>query len=370
MTGQSATEFEDNEGARQPTGMETQSACQRGDGSGKYLRGNPYEIKDGKIQSDLCELNVCHHCNLSCRGCSHLSPRIGKFFVDPDTAFRDFSILAHFYRPKRVSLLGGEPLLHPALLDVIHAVRRSGISQCIRIVTNGTLLARMPEKVWASLDEVHVSAYPGLKLANRDVRTWRTIARSHGVEFQLRYTDRFWEAWSELGTRDPKLVNRIYSACQIAQTWRCHAVCEGFFFRCSQSIFIPLALGKRAGLKPMVDGLRLERREGFAEELLRFLEAREPLASCGHCLGTSGKRFFPVQEPRRTCAPPKTTEQLLDWRHLARLEKGHSAFEVSLVKHWGVFLKKMLAVLPFLVRLNPLLLRAIARLRRIHSAFY
>ncbi len=334
------------------------------------LWGIPYEIRDGKIQSELCELNVCHHCNLSCRGCSHLSPRVGRFFVDPDTVFRDFSILANYYRPRRVSLLGGEPLLHPALLDVVRAVRSSGICQCIRIVTNGTLLGRMPEQFWESLDQVHVSVHPGSRVSTKEVKNWQAIAHIHGVGFELRYTDRFWETCSELGTPNQELVNRIYSACQIAHTWRCHAVCNGFFFRCSQSIFIPQVLGHRTGVRPMIDGLRLETREGFTEALLHFLTAREPLTSCAHCLGTVGKPFSPVQDPRRVSGDPRTTEQLIDWNYLLRVERRSSAVEFGLVKRWGLLMKRMLSSLPLSIRLHPFFRRTIAKFRHIHPAFH
>ena len=104
-----------------------------------------YKIKNGKIQTSLCELNVVHHCNLSCRSCSHLSDRMNKYFVDPDQVLNDFSILAEYCHPQHIRLCGGEPLLHPHLLDVVDAVRDSGISECIRVVTNGTLLHRMPD---------------------------------------------------------------------------------------------------------------------------------------------------------------------------------------------------------------------------------
>jgi len=51
-------------------------------------------------------------------------------------------ILAEQTRPARVSLLGGEPLLHPRLIKVRDTVRESGLSDCIRVVAGGALPRR------------------------------------------------------------------------------------------------------------------------------------------------------------------------------------------------------------------------------------
>ncbi len=101
-----------------------------------------HEVADGKIQADHLELNIVHHCNLSCRACNHAAPRMPKHFAAPEALYRDLSLLGRYYRPASVHLLGGEPLLHPRLGDVVEAVRASGICPCIRIVTNGLLLLR------------------------------------------------------------------------------------------------------------------------------------------------------------------------------------------------------------------------------------
>src|SRR5690349_14781336 len=120
-----------------------------------------YPIADGRIRTDALEVNVVEHCNLSCRGCSHLSPVIRRTLVEPERLLADLTVLTPHYRPDHVRLLGGEPLLHPKLDEVIDAVRASEISERIRIVTNGTALRKITERVWEGIDELHVSLYPG-----------------------------------------------------------------------------------------------------------------------------------------------------------------------------------------------------------------
>ena len=275
-----------------------------------------YQVIDGRIQAEACEINVVHHCNLSCRSCSHLSPVSPRLAVDPDAVHRDLAALAPHYRPKHVRLVGGEPLLHPALADVVAAVRRSGISDRIRMITNGVLLARMTPAVWDGIDELHVSLYPGHLVDEAGRRRWNARAAEHGVEMYWKRFDSFRESYSEAGTSDAALVRRIYESCQIAHVWHCHNVVDGHFYKCPQSYFVPELLG-RGG-----DGLPISGRPTLGRDLLAFLEDPEPLRSCANCLGSVGRRLQHEQVPRRAFrgAQSAPTKDLLDGEFLERLE--------------------------------------------------
>ena len=134
-------------------------------------------IQNGKVHTKRLEINVVHHCNLSCLGCSHLSPRLPKYFLSPDRLSHDLSILSKYCRPEFISLLGGEPLLHPDLIEIINVVRSSGISDRIRVVTNGRLLHKMPDQFWKDVDEVHVSLYPSHPIKVKDLAVIQAHAR-------------------------------------------------------------------------------------------------------------------------------------------------------------------------------------------------
>lgn len=108
-----------------------------------------YRIKNNKIYNPkACEIGINYNCKLSCRGCSHLSPAFIKRFEVPAPIFNACSILGKYYHPKYIKLVGGEPLLHPDLLQVIDAIRSSGLSNYIQVVTNGQLLANMSDEFW------------------------------------------------------------------------------------------------------------------------------------------------------------------------------------------------------------------------------
>ena len=258
-----------------------------------------YQLVEGRIHNSTCEINVAEHCNLSCRGCSHLSPIMGKYFVEPTEVLADLSLLARHYRVDQVRLLGGEPLLHPDLLTVISAVRTSGITERVTLTTNGLLLARMPIELWEAVDTIELSMYPGhspqpTQFAQIDAR-----AREHGVEFLPARVDKFRQSYTEVRIDNPELVQRVFSSCKIAHQWRCHTVAHGRLYRCPQSYFLPKILGEHTGGGPDVDGITIGDDDAFGDRLLAFLNAHSPLASCANCLGTAG-RLVPHVQIRRS----------------------------------------------------------------------
>ena len=122
--------------------------------------GDRYRIKEGRILNRTCEINIVEHCNLRCRACTHLSPVLPKHFVDPGALCADLTALARSYHADVLKILGGEPLLHPNLPDVMRAARESQVADKLEIWTNGLLLPRMERVVWEMVDGVRISLYP------------------------------------------------------------------------------------------------------------------------------------------------------------------------------------------------------------------
>jgi organic radical activating enzyme len=275
-----------------------------------------YRVEDGIVRATTCEINVVEHCNLSCRSCSHVSPVLPHRSVDADDVFRDLSVLGRHYHATTIKLLGGEPLLHRGLLDVIAAVRRAGIGDRVTVATNGVLLPRMEEDFWRAVDEVLVSVYPGQELDAVAMGRCRKLAGRHGVFLSIDRKDSFRESHSELGTSDARLVRRIYETCQIAHAWRCHTVADGYFYKCGPSYFLPKLLAS-SGERRRADGLAIEDSPGFGERLLALLNSPDPLLGCTNCLGTAGKRFPHVQVRRSEFRghQQRTTEELVDTRY-------------------------------------------------------
>jgi organic radical activating enzyme len=277
---------------------------------------------DGRIQAKACEINVTHHCNLSCRSCSHTSPALRRRLADPDLVHRDLATLALHYRAEHVRLVGGEPLLHPALGEVVAAVRRSGITDRIRVLTNGTVLARMTPAAWDGIDELHVSLYPGHLVPPEERRRWNLVAAEHGVEVEWLRFDHFRESYSEIGTDDAALVRDIYRTCQIAHLWDCHNVVDGQFYKCPQSYFVAALVGGE--VEPGRDGVAITDRASLGAEIAAYLASEEPLQACRNCLGSVGRLFAHRELPRPAfrAEQARPTEELLDREFLELLRSG------------------------------------------------
>ena len=259
-------------------------------------RRMPYRIVNGRLYSEACEISIVENCNFTCRSCSHLSPVMPRHALDPEDIARDLGLLAHHYQVEHVRLVGGEPFLHPRLSDVIKAVRESGITSRIRVITNGSLPNRMTTNLWSAIDEVHVSIYPGQGPTEETIGLFKQMATQHGTDLVIKRFDRFRESYSEIGTENDELVSRVYQSCQIAHIWRCHTVRRGYFYRCPQSIFVSRVI--RGGEPHPEDALPITNCPNFGEQLLAFLEQPHPLNACRHCLGSVGDLFDHEQVSR------------------------------------------------------------------------
>lgn len=131
------------------------------------------------------DVQVCDHCNLRCAGCLHFAPLADERFLDLVEYERDLSRLAavegiggYF---DSVALMGGEPLLHPRLPDIVRATRAHLPGEAVVLCTNGLLLRRMGDGFWRALADCDVvlllSPYP-LRV---DYDGLAALARAKGV---------------------------------------------------------------------------------------------------------------------------------------------------------------------------------------------
>jgi hypothetical protein len=138
------------------------------------------------------EINLADHCNLSCQMCDHYSQLSGKRFVEIDSFERDLTRMGELFNHDLacITLLGGEPTLHPDIIRCIEIARREFPETEIIILTNGTLLLsleNMPDggNLWQACRDfnVHITVtiYP-LKL---DYAALEQKAAEYGVSLAM-----------------------------------------------------------------------------------------------------------------------------------------------------------------------------------------
>lgn len=243
-----------------------------------------------KLLTRSLELNVTTHCNLKCYGCGRGSPAFAEESVSVSDLAADLSALAKVLHVREFRLAGGEPLQHPAIVEIADLVRRSGVADEITLITNGVLLHQAPVELWKQIDQMWVSVYPGVKrgLTRDEILS---LGAAHNVKVRYKITDSFSRRMLNAENRDRELVRDIYADCY--QRNGCHSIYQGRYFKCASGPLVPKWLGRvGAGAGDFsADGVSLRDNPALRRELENYLASEEPLTACRYCLGGSGKSF-------------------------------------------------------------------------------
>jgi len=142
--------------------------------------------------------HLTEHCNLRCAGCLHFSNVAKEQFADFDlfkkTFKRFIDVMGDSFRGG-IEFFGGEPLLHPQIEDFLSTARTMLPNRAVVIITNGTLLEKMPDSFWKTCAEnnVHIaiSGYP----VNLNDSLIKEKANGYGVGLSKSSRDN--SAWSQ-----------------------------------------------------------------------------------------------------------------------------------------------------------------------------
>lgn len=312
----------------------------------------PYvTVRDGKIHSRKLEYNLVEHCNFSCAECSHMSPHMQTASVPLDAFESDIKRLATVYHVERLRFVGGEPLLNSRILDYVQVARESGIGECIEIATNGVLLDRVPDELFARVDRISVSWYPDSRSHERILESAAKKCRHHGIEFRVERIARFRRMQVAGPIDDRRMVNDIYRSCMIAHTWYCQTFYDGQFYLCSRPVFAAAYLQRTGVPAPdfrSLDGVPLHEPD-LRERLLEVLSSRHPLRACEYCLGTVG-RYVPWSQlptgARRDPPPPLALRrEAISWSRMRYLLAWRKVESGILKRFSSARLAKLLSVI-------------------------
>lgn len=226
------------------------------------------------------EMHVTDHCNLNCKGCSHFSSVSPDRFADAAEVQRDFARLAELFADIHIiRLMGGEPLLHPRLTEIIVSARRAFPKAQVMLVTNGLLLTRQPDSLWESLAaervDISISAYP--------VRIDRDAiqARCERHSIACSYTEPVREFTRiPLVPEGDRVPAEMFEMCR--RMYDCPFLYRGAVYPCAK-IAMSWVLAEEFGCEfPVDDSDRLpirDARDGY--EVLEFLA--RPVRWCRFC---------------------------------------------------------------------------------------
>lgn len=227
------------------------------------------------IEIGHLDLNIVEHCNLSCVSCSHGSPAADVWSMSLESIERDLSALKPFLHCQSINVVGGEPTLHKRIVEILKIIKRIRMDVGTVVVTNGTLLHRMPEEFWKELEYLSISVYSALDKSNL------VIAEEKQKQYGFGLGQREFTHFHRQFRKEPNDGSH-FKDCH----WKsdCYTVHEGHFYLCPQSAFFPKRF---MGLAENTDGFPLE---GATEEKLRaFTQRTEPLQTCRICIANEMK---------------------------------------------------------------------------------
>jgi organic radical activating enzyme len=252
-----------------------------------------YRVEGGRVPVESVELHVVEHCNLRCAQCCNASPYLPESAMSIDEVRRVCARLAEVVRPDVLKIMGGEPLLHPDIGGVLRAVRQSGVAPRVRLFTNGLLLHRLGDDAFAALDELTVSSYASAPVRPEVIAETEARARRFDVVLNVKVVPTF----SAVLTAAPQPREAM------------QAVYDAVFYKCTRAAYhadyhARVAVDARDEAAEQTQralGVPLDA-EDFPARLAAYLSAPEPMASCAHCLGSTGPLLEHVQLRRRDVA--------------------------------------------------------------------
>ena len=110
------------------------------------------------------EIQIIAHCNLNCKSCDHFSPIANKWEIDVNNYINELLLLKKYFEIEKITLIGGEPLLHTKLNQLLTETRNVFKSSRIVIFTNGTLIKKTINKLFKTMKqydiEFQLTKYP------------------------------------------------------------------------------------------------------------------------------------------------------------------------------------------------------------------
>lgn len=180
------------------------------------------------------EVPVTDKCNLNCRGCIFgcNSAQIENRHVPKEQIIKDIRRMAElFCDVPWIRILGGEPLMHPDLFEVLKETRDAFPHSEVDLCTNGLLVPKMDDMSLKLLKDlqitIHVSGYPPTEKIETQINERLS-------ELDLPYTYLRRPEFFKFYTLEP--IHNMRENYELCPTSGCWEVYRGKIMRCSATI--------------------------------------------------------------------------------------------------------------------------------------
>jgi hypothetical protein len=202
-----------------------------------YMRKQAVERR--KVKTTLgFEVSVCDHCNLNCVSCEHFSPIADETFLDIERYEKDCKRLSELFGGEIgwLHLMGGEPLLHPRLVEILEISRKYFRTGSIELVSNGILLLHMSDLFWDACRKnditVAVTQYP----ITLDHKAIKRKAAETGIKFRYYFIGHKTMHKKPLDIHGKQHIGENLSLCHKFNT--CVQLVDGKLYTCIEMAYI------------------------------------------------------------------------------------------------------------------------------------
>ena len=262
----------------------------------------------GRVVVHSLEYTIVYQCTNRCRGCNHFTFIQPKHCVSVSQFRQDLEALTKIAHCDKFSLIGGECLLHPNIVELLDIVNEVKIGDLVSLTSNGQLFERYADELWSRLQRVEFGLYAGkwsvssmTKLMNT-VERWdlpaffglvgphepaliKLVETRVGKNPQWRHVvNTGFHPTLTRETADDQEAQRRFSRCLYGHV--CVTLDQGYLFRCPESSFVPSLL---LGQDRCLDGKKLEGMK--VDDFRQFVLCEQHLHSCHRCC--SLENYFP-----------------------------------------------------------------------------
>lgn len=196
----------------------------------------------------LFDVHVVEHCNLNCKSCSHYSPLAEEEYLDINSYKNDCERLSELFHGEMsaIILMGGEPLLHPQITEIMRITRETFPVGQIPLATNGLLLPTMQDDFWDACKKYDITIEPTCYPIKVDYSGLKKIADRKGVKYTLFNVSRNVRQKTQLKAypihsdhspvMDPVESKKNFLGCGYAT---CVMLKNGKMYPCSQAAYAP-----------------------------------------------------------------------------------------------------------------------------------
>jgi len=234
-------------------------------------------------------VKVAEHCNLNCRRCNNFSNIIRESFYDIIQFEKDIKRLSELVENiSCIKLIGGEPLLNKDIDKFVIITRKYYPYAAINVVTNGTLVLQLDEKVMECFREhgvcIQMTLYPVMQVQIDNIIKW---IKKYKVKCEIfRDGDGFGAFINLKGNNDKKLVEgrEFYG--------KCVSMCKGQICRCGPGMTVNYFNEKFSVSLPDNGRIDLYGKNLTGSKLIDLLNQSIDLCGyCDACLPIEGRKM-------------------------------------------------------------------------------